>query len=43
MSTELLTLEGNLGANPVIKETPSGKKVCNFLNKKIHITQPYFL
>jgi single-strand DNA-binding protein len=30
MSTELLTLEGNLGANPVMKETPSGKKVCNF-------------
>ena len=30
MSTKLFTIEGNLGADPVIKTIPVGKKVCNF-------------
>jgi single-strand DNA-binding protein len=30
MSTKTLTIEGNLGADPVIKTIPAGKKVCNF-------------
>lgn len=30
MSTKLFTIEGNLGADPVMKTIPVGKKVCNF-------------
>ena len=30
MSTKLLTIEGNLGANPIVKVIASGKTVCNF-------------
>ena len=30
MSTKLLSIEGNLGANPVVKLLATGKKVCNF-------------
>ena len=30
MSTKTLTIEGNLGKDPVIKVTNAGKKVCNF-------------
>jgi single-strand DNA-binding protein len=30
MSTKLFTIEGNLGADPVMKVIPVGKKVCNF-------------
>ena len=30
MSTKLLSLEGNLGVNPVVKLLATGKKVCNF-------------
>lgn len=30
MSTKLLTIEGNLGANPTLKVIASGKTVCNF-------------
>lgn len=30
MSTKLFTIEGRLGADPVMKVIPVGKKVCNF-------------
>lgn len=30
MSTKLLTIEGRLGANPIMKIIAEGKKVCNF-------------
>jgi len=30
MSTKLFTIEGRLGADPVVKVIPVGKKVCNF-------------
>jgi len=30
MSTKLLTIEGNLGKDPITKVTSAGKTVCNF-------------
>jgi single-strand DNA-binding protein len=30
MSTKLFTIEGRLGADPVLKVIPVGKSVCNF-------------
>lgn len=30
MSTKLFTIEGRLGADPVLKVVPVGKSVCNF-------------